>query len=492
MTPIELPFALPGFEVDEVQEHDAVIEIVAYPTAAAAICPACQRRSRRVHSYYQRSPTDLPVADQRVKLTLTVRRFRCLNQHCRKVTFAERLPALVAPHRQRTDRLDTALEAVALAVGGQAGHELAMKLKMSASRDTLLRIIRRMPDAPMEELKVIGVDDWAKQRGRVYGTILVDLERHRAVDLLPDRTADTLAKWLQAHTNIKTIARDRSGEYARGISLGAPQAQQVADRWHLLVNLREALEKVLDRLRSELTTRKLMKTPEKPGEIRLIRQRHRGRTDVAARDGRRAHALALHEKVHRLQQAGHTVCAIARQLKLSRTTVYRYLSMNSVPERSARQRRTSMLDPFVGYLSQRWIAGCRNASQLWREIKQHGYPGTRRQVAQWAYERREQPGRTTPRKFVQRSSRSDDQFITHDVTADRRPLPAARRLVWLLLKHTDQLEAEEVSLRDELLTHPALAQARKLAQDFQRIIRQRQARSFETWCTACAKSKALA
>jgi transposase len=479
MTPIELPFALPGFEVDAVQEREDVIEIVAHSIVAEAICPACQQRSTCVHSYYQRAPADLPVADRRVRLALTVRRFRCVNQHCAKVTFAERLSEVLAPYRQRTDRLETAQGAIALAVGGQAGQALALKLNIPASRDTLLRIIRRTPDLPPEDLAVIGVDDWAQRRGRVYGTLLVDLERRRAVDLLPDRTAETLAQWLHTHASIKIVARDRSGEYARGISAGAPQAQQVADRWHLLVNLREALEKLLDRLRPELTTCRLVKMPEKPGEIPMIRQRHRGRTEVAAREGRRARALALHETVHRLHQAGCPIGAIARQLNLSRTTVYRYLSMSSLPERSARPHRASILDPFVDYLRQRWTAGCRNASQLWREIKQQGYPGTRRQVAQWVYERREQPGRTTPRKYVQRDPPS----------ADRKPLPAARRLVWLFLKQTDQLTPKELSLRDELLTHPLLTQARQLAQDFQRIVRQRQAQSFEAWCTACEKSK---
>jgi len=488
MTPIELPFALPGFEVDEVQEHDEVIEIVAHSIATAAICPSCQRRSSCVHSYYRRSPADLPVAERRVRLALTVRRFRCLNQHCAKVTFAERLPELLAPHKQRTERLDTALGAVALAVGGQAGQALAMKLHMSASRDTLLRLIRRMPNVPMAELAVIGVDDWAQRRGRVYGTLLVDLEHRRAVDLLPDRTAETLAHWLQAHTNIKMVARDRSGEYARGIALGAPQVQQVADRWHLLVNLREALEKLLDRLRPELMACRPTKTPEKPGEIRILRQRYRGQTELAARDGRRARLLALHEKIHRLHSAGHPISTIAQQLKLSRTTVYRYLSMSAVPERNTHPRRTSILDPFVAYLRQRWRTGCRNASQLWREIKQQGYPDTRKQVMEWVYERREQPGRTTPRKYLQPSTRSGAQLISHSGTADQAPLPAARRRVWLFLKRTDQLTPEEVRLRDDLLTHPVLGQAKKLAQDFQRLVRQRQAQALDAWLTACERS----
>jgi transposase len=489
MTPIELPVTLPGFEVDDVREHDELIDIVAHSIATAALCPVCQRRSTHVHSYYQRLPADLPIADRRVRLVLTVRRFRCLNPHCARATFAERLPQLVAPHEQRTARLRMALEAVALAVGGQAGQGLAQKLKMPASRDTLLRIVRRTSDVPVAAPEVLGVDDWAQRRGRVYGTILVDLERRRAIDLLPDRTAETLAHWLQAHSSVKTVARDRSGEYARGISLGAPHAQQVADRWHLLVNLREAVEKVLDRLRPELSSGALAKTPENSGEIPVIRQRYRGRSEMAARDGRRARQLAVHEKIHRLHRAGQPISTIAHQLRLSRTTVYRYLAMRTVPERNPHPRRASILDPFVEYLSQRWRAGCRNASQLWREIQPQGYPGTRKQVMAWVYERREQPGRTTPRKYLQPSTRSGAQLISHDATADRAPWPAARRLVWLLLKRTDQLTPEEVRRRDDLLTQPVLRQAQQLAQEFQRIVRQRRARSLEAWLAACEKSK---
>lgn len=252
MTLTKLPFSLPGFEIDEVQEHLGRLEIFAHSVTVEAICPACQHGSRRVHSYYQRQPTDLPISDRRVRLMLTVRRFRCQNEQCPERTFAERWPDLLVVHGQRTKRLDLALEAVAFALGGQAGQRLALKLQMPVSGDTLLRLIHRTclvgPDAPV----VIGVDDWAKRRWRTYGTLIVDLERHQAIDLLNDRMTETLADWLRRHPSVEIIARDRSGEYTRGSDLGAPQAQQVADRWHLLVNLREAFERLLDRLRPEL------------------------------------------------------------------------------------------------------------------------------------------------------------------------------------------------------------------------------------------------
>jgi len=224
MALIDLPFGLPGFEVDRVEEHNEMIEIEAHSITEKAECSGCQQGSQSIHSYYSRSPFDLPVSGYRTCLKLTVRRFRCKTPGCTKVTFTERFPELLAPNAQRTERLTTALGAVAFVLGGQAGSHLATPLKMPTSGDTLLRVIRRVPMPISSEPEIVGVDDWAYRRGRVYGTLLVDLERHQAIDLLEDRTAETLANWLKAHTQVTKIARDRSTEYTRGITLGAPQA----------------------------------------------------------------------------------------------------------------------------------------------------------------------------------------------------------------------------------------------------------------------------
>jgi transposase len=481
MASIELPFSLPGFVVDEVRDRDDVIEVVARPTQKQAICPSCRQPSRRIHSYYQRAPADLPILDRRVHLQLTVRRFRCETPECAKTTFAERLPTLLAPHAQQTQRLNTALSAVAFALGGEAGSRLATKLALPISGDTLLRMIRKTPEPTPEMPSILGVDDWAQLRGRVYGTILVDLQRCRVVDLLEDRTAETLAQWLKAHLSVRTVARDRSREYIRGITLGAPQAQQVADRWHLLVNLRETLERLLDRLRPTLG----LPLPSKPDAIPILRLRHRGRQEMAARDGRRARRLALHEKIHRLRQAGHAIRAIARHLQISRMTVYKYLSSACLPERVARRRVSSRLDPYLDYLVQRWKAGCRNASQLWREIRAQGYSGVPKQVALWVYERREQLSRMTPKKYRVRANLGKVHLSLLPEVADQPPLPSARCLVWLFLKHTNQLESEELLMREQLLMHPTLSQAKQLAQDFQRIVRKRESAMLDRWLKTC-------
>jgi transposase len=485
MPPTKLPFSWPGFEIDEVQEHTDVIDIFAHANLAEAICPACQTHSQRVHSYYQRTPADLAVSDRRVRLVLTVRRFRCQNEHCPKRTFAERWPEMLIAHAQRTERLNMALEAIAFVLGGQAGQRLASKLYVPASGDTLLRLIRRIGTPPVDNPKVIGVDDWAQRRGHVYGTLIVDLERHRAIDLLTDRAAETLADWLRQHPMVKIIARDRSGEYARGSDLGAPGAQQIADRWHLLVNLREAFERLLDRLRPQLGAYLRTEPPQKQAGIRVFRVRQRSQTETAARQGRRTRRFVQHEKVNRLYQAGYAIRAIARRLNMSRTTVYRYLSMTTLAIPVVRRRQPSQLDPFVQYLSQRWQAGCRNASLLWREIRQQGYPGTCKQIIQWAHERRERPAPTTPIKYLGPRPRSGESQPPVGAVVDPPALPAARRLVWLFLKHSDQLESDELKLRDQLLSHPVLTKAKQLAQDFHRALQRRKPRLFDTWLKQC-------
>ena len=170
---------------------------------------------------------------------MAVRRLYCRNPACLRQTFVERLPGLIAPHAHRTLRLAAAQGRVGVALGGEAAGRMLRHLGMPASGDTVLRLVRRLPLPRCPAPRILGVDDWALRKGATYGTILVDLERHRVVDLLPDRSAPTLADWLRRHRGIRAVARDRSSEYARGISLGAPQAVQVADRWHLLLNLRQ-------------------------------------------------------------------------------------------------------------------------------------------------------------------------------------------------------------------------------------------------------------
>jgi transposase len=224
------------------EASEAAITAVVTTTSEEAGCPLCHWCSTRIHSRYEREVADLPWMGCAVHLELHVRRFFCSNSECSRQIFTERLPTVVAPYARRTTRLTDIFTLIGFALGGEAGKRLAAGMNLSASSDTLLRLLRAQPEEQAPTPRVLGVDDFSFCKRRTYGTILIDLERRIPVDVLPDREAATLEKWLKAHAGVEIISRDRGGGYADGARLGAPQAQQVADRWHLLANLSETMK----------------------------------------------------------------------------------------------------------------------------------------------------------------------------------------------------------------------------------------------------------
>jgi len=445
-------------------------------TASAARCPLCKQPSERIHSRYVRKLADLPSQGQALQIRLQVRRFFCLTPECARRIFAERL-SFVDVFARTTRRLREVHAEIGLFLGGEAGSRLTKRLAVPTSADTLLRRIRQMPLPATLPVRILGVDDWAYRRGHRYGTILCDLERHRVVDLLPERSADALAQWLRAHPEVEKITRDRADDYIKGARVGAPQAVQVADRWHLLQNLRDVLRRVVDRLQGKIrqaiqadhSLTFLKVTPatsdertegENPQELpRQTRSEQR-------QQERRQRRLERYHQVRDLHQQGLTRRDIARKLSMDRATVRRFVHAESFPERAPRrtQRRT---DQIVDYLQRRWNEGCRNAAQLFEEVKARGFAGSyhmvRRRLARWRKRAGGSEGHGSSERFPS------------------KPL-SPRRLVRLLLQPATELEDAERAMRDRLEQHDSdLGTAAQLGRQFREMVRDRRAENWDQW-----------
>jgi transposase len=359
------------------------VRIWARPRAEGADCPHCGQFSGRVHSGYERRLADAPVGGQRVTIWLAVRRFFCQNPGCAAVTFAEQVRGLTSRRARRTPPLARALTEIALALAGRAGARLAGALGLAAGRSGMLRLVMAQPDPETGTVTVLGVDDFAFRRGRRYGTILVNAETGQPVDLLPDREAATLAEWLREHPGTEVICRDRAGAYADGARQGAPQAAQVADRWHVYHNLSDHVAKAVARHRDCLAGP--APAPEPGPREAAARQAGPGPQQAAAEEAaRRADDSALavrtrqrHELVQALKAQGNGIKPIARQTGLSTGTVRRFYHAATAGELLAKVRdgRPSLLDDYKPYLHQRWNEGCTNARQLHAELKERGYQG---------------------------------------------------------------------------------------------------------------------
>ncbi|HVC34750.1 MAG TPA: ISL3 family transposase [Chloroflexota bacterium] len=349
-------------------------------------CPLCQTQSSRVHRRDRRTLRDLPWGPFPVQIVLRVRRFRCAERTCPRRVFPERLPDLVAPYARATRRFREALHTLGVARGGNPGARVGQRRRLPASPSTLGRRVRARPALPPCLPRVIGVDDFAKRKGQSSGTIIVDLEHRRPLALWEDRTAPALATWLPAHAAVEVVCSDRSTEDARGSAAGAPQATPVADRGHLLKNLRAALERLVDRQATAVRHVSLPATRRASPSVTSDRSlpgplppAHRSPPEQVRRQAAQERRPMRVAHVRELHAQGKSIRAIAEAVGLRRTTVTRYVRADGFPERASRRSMPGILAPFVAHLQQRWDASCRNGSQLLREIQAQGFTGSRKQ-----------------------------------------------------------------------------------------------------------------
>jgi len=499
---------LRGFHLDAVSVSGDGATLDMHTTRRFAPCSLCGRRSKRVQSTYRRTVRDLPCGGLPLTLRVQVRRFICSSGACTRHIFAEQFPNLVAPRARQTNQLRVVLQQVGLALGGRAGARLSEKLAMPISGKTLLHLVCQMPLPLRDPPRVVGIDDWAWRRGHRYGTILCDLERHQLIELLPDRSAETVAAWLRGQRQIEIITRDRGGLYADGASRGAPGAIQVADRWHLVDNLVDALERFLLHKRSLLKETAAGIDPiatgcmaQSPGACIPTDEMYPGRRkrpvprawhERAEEESQRRHAarLACYERIHAFASAGADKADIARMVGVSRQTVYRYLMLSSPPERRQPKRFGTVLDPWKPYLLRRWGEGCHNGMRLWREIREQGFAYSCTNVARFvAQVRREETACPQPRGEHVDVMTSGTELFPSAGTRALAPDWSARRVASLMVYRPETLsEVQERYLVALRKAEKAIGEAYRLAQDFLVMVRERTGDQLDTWIAAAQGS----
>jgi transposase len=453
-------------------------------THPGASCPACGGESQRVHSRYTRHLAEEPAFGRRVRLQMNLRRFLCHNSGCPRQIFVEPLGGLAARHARTTTRLAQAHLAIGSALGGEAGARLAEKVAMPTSPDTLLRRVKRAGSRSSPSPRLVGIDDWAWCKGQRYGTIVVDLETSEVIDLLPDRDAATVGTWLAAHPGVELVSRDRASAYSRAATEAASQAQQVADRWHLLKNVREAIERLLERHQAIIAD---AFRPVDPDPVRADASPGDGpstapemapeesstasiRREVAL--ARRVRRVERFERVQELRRQGMPIRQIARELGMSRMAVRRYLRRERCPDWSPGRATRSRMDAHREWIDARIAEGRINASELHRELAARGvrlsYATVRRSVTK----RLGRAGRTRPRVNAARPQPKPKAI----------PPPSPKQLSFDWIRRPEDRTAEaEVRLDKIRAASPDLTIALDLADEFTALIRKRSTGTLKEW-----------
>jgi len=465
------------------EDHGLTLDVTV--TTPTAPCPTCAQSATRMHSDDRRTLADLPWATLPVSLSLQMRRFFCDTPSCGRRTFTERVPTVARPYAHTTTRASQAQCDTGLVLGGAAGARQLARQGLPGSRQTVLRRIRAYQPAAPPAPHVIGIDDWAYRKGRRYGTIVVDLERGCPADLLEDRLAETVAVWLRAHPEVTVVARDRADAYASGVTQGAPDAVQVADRWHLLKNLREAVEVELcqrpilpwapplpeaESLPAATPVPPVLEATDTAHALPAVETPAATRADVA-RLARRTQRLAQYERARALRDDGYTWAVVAQQVGVPPRTLRYWFARAGFPERKRRTGDRSSLAPYRAYLQQRWEAGEHSATQLWHEVRAQGFRGGYRSVARvLAPWRHRKLGRKRSAATAAAPSPAAPPALT------------ARQMAYSLLRRPEQrTETEQSQLLQVQQADPLLATLATHTEAFAQMVRERAAERLEPW-----------
>jgi transposase len=465
LLPSELDLELLDYEL-----YPDRIDLHVISTAANTCCPVCGQLSHKIHSCYQRIIHDLPAGSRRVRLQIQVRKYFCKNTDCSRMIFTERFATGLVSYARRFERLNQVITGIGLESGGNSTTRQAHSFSVKISASTVLRLIKKCSIPAITSPKIIGVDDWSFKKGRKYGTIIVDLETHRVIDLLPDREAKTLSAWLLEHPSIEIVSRDRSNTYAAAITEACPQAEQIADRWHLLKNLSETLERFLDTQRGEIKetalklSQHLQQTPVNEQIIETVLTESLPQKAVF-----KSKYYDNFIKAKELQAKGYSIRKIAATLKMSRQAVKKYWNrLEFVPKTS--HKRSNILG-FEAYLQQRWLEGQQSPKVLYEEINRLGFKYSQSTVYQMV--------RNYPKSAAE-------------------PLPASIKAtyysskqlsIWLGMYQSEWKEYMPIEFLKKLLEENLLIKTvRDITLEFKQLMKAKQGDQLQDWCNKAFES----
>jgi transposase len=478
--------ALPeGLEVTDIEMIDEVLTITAVSIQVYPCCPLCGTPAMRVHSRYTRQVTDLPCSGQQVRLLVQVRKCFCQVPDCARKIFMERLTSFVEPWARVTRRLYQIVQILGLATGGRLGIRVTDRLGIQTTRHTILRRIMALPTEPIGQVSQIGIDDFSFRRGRKFGTIVVDLQTHKMLDVLPDRTTDTSAAWMLLHPEIEIVSRDRGGDYAAAARKAAPQATQIADRFHIYKNLTEAVELTLARCRAEIRKgafdalseeeKKGMEELRLPTEFVSVENWKPAPDPCTERErlSRQAERQDRYAQVTTLRAQGLGNVEIARRVGLTARTLENW-QKKGFPGAGRRRKRPSLFDPYARYVLSRWEQGCTNGLQIYREIKEQGYTGTEKTVYRFLVPLRR------------------NQQIIQKAVAPHVPLQdfSAKDAIWLFVRGPAKLDEKEQATLTAICQASETARITyQLVQEFRDMLHTRSGEKLDDWLSSVKVSQ---
>ena len=440
--------------------HPNQIRLHLEPIRFTVPCPNCGVSSTRVHSRYQRKPWDLPWSLWPVQLVIHARKFFCDNRDCSSRIFTERFPGVLEHYARKTTRLVDILLELAHSGSAENAARVGKRLGYIVSPDALLSL-QRKEQFDFPNTTVLGVDEFAMRRGQTYSTLLVDIERHQPIDVIEGREAAPLVEWLKNHPGISVLARDRAEAYAQAGRIAAPGAIQVADRFHLVKNVNDALKELLRSHRWRIPD--LEVEPENESATSGSSPEATGQSVQKQPSPMK---VAIWEDVQELKSIGYSIRAVSRELGIHRETVFRYMEARSPPAYHRGRPRPTKLTPHLKYIMQRWNEGCNNARTLHLELSKRGYDG----------------GYTRIKDLVRpwRSGQPDKSVVLSRVSLNQ----------WWLLRPNDRLDPEDKQKLELILeANPKLASAYHLKEEFRRIVAQHDVEALDEWISKAALSE---